>query len=254
MAKRQVKPKPEQHVEEAKNGKATKRTFQEILKYIFATIGGITTLIALISLGQDFVIHRSDSRAQATLLVAQQLQQESQLTLIAAQATQVGLAQKQLELEEMAAAANGSAATATEIAKAIAQLKSTQEASKILVYNFTVSGKLGWQFTGVQVKSGQHVEISYQNGNWAGRAGLGPLFPDIWADANGIGYQIYYDEFNLKTNFASLIGKLGNDAAFPIGTFHSLIVDSSGPLYLRMHDIDMTDNDGSINVQIQLLP
>ena len=120
--------------------------------------------------------------------------------------------------------------------------------------NFAVSGTEGWQSTGVEVNQGEQIEIIYTDGTWAGRVGWGPSLPDIWADAGGTGYQIYYDEFGITSSFASLIGKIGDGPVIQVGRSYDSVSTQAGTLFLRMFDIDMSDNAGSINIQIIVWP
>jgi hypothetical protein len=118
----------------------------------------------------------------------------------------------------------------------------------------SVSGSQGWQSTGIKINQGQSFQIIYMSGSWAGRVGWGPSLPDIWTDAGGIDFDIYYPEFGRTGKFASLIGQIGNGPIFQVGRRYSAQSSQSGILSLRMFDTDMSDNDGSINVQIIISP
>jgi hypothetical protein len=119
--------------------------------------------------------------------------------------------------------------------------------------NVDVSGKLGWQSTGLIVQKGQHVSVN-ATGQWAGRVGWGPSLPDIWADANGVNFTIYYPEFGITDSFGRLMGRIGNRAAIPLGTNADFISESTGEFSLCMFDVDMSDNAGSISVEIVVEP
>lgn len=227
---------------------------------IVAVIG---LIVAILQLSQSISSGQEQERSQAAS-VAKQLE---------AQATIASYLERQLEVQyqiaTLQAGGSGIPSTGTAIAQQRAELKSTEEALKGAKASFevtataiairtptpnsvtmAVSGKQGWQSTGVEVNKGQRVQIIYKNGTWAGRAGLGPTFPDIWADAAGTGYQIYYPEFGITGSFASLIGKVGDGPILQIGRSFDFVTERSGMLYLRMFDTDMSDNAGSINVQI----
>ncbi len=122
------------------------------------------------------------------------------------------------------------------------------------VVNVVVSGTLGWQSTGVTINQSQHIQIIYEDGTWAGRVGFGPSLPDIWTDAEGIDFQIYYPEFDVTSRFASLIGKIGDGPIFQVGRSLNSMSSQTGTLFLRMFDSDMSDNAGSINVQVIVQP
>jgi hypothetical protein len=115
---------------------------------------------------------------------------------------------------------------------------------------FEISGASGWHDTGIQVKSGDVVNIEYISGKWACRVGFGPELPDIWADAAGIDYEIYYPELNMTAKFCSLIGKVGNNHAFSVEKEYQLTSFWDGNLFLRVHDIDMSDNEGSVIIAV----
>jgi hypothetical protein len=122
------------------------------------------------------------------------------------------------------------------------------------VATVSVSATEGWQSTGIAVGQGQHVQIVYQDGMWAGRAGHGPSYPDIWTDARGIDYEIFYPEIGITSRFGSLIGKVGNGPVLQIGSSYGFVSEQSGVLFLRMHDTGLDDNAGSINVAILVWP
>lgn len=118
-----------------------------------------------------------------------------------------------------------------------------------------VSGMTGWQSTNIVVSPGQSVQINYLEGQWAGRVGYEPELPDIWTDAWGTDQEIYYDEIGISSNFGGLIAKIGDSLPFYVGGDYQFTSDSSGILYLRMHESDggFNDNEGSIVVSIIIL-
>jgi hypothetical protein len=122
------------------------------------------------------------------------------------------------------------------------------------IINVVVSGTLDWQSTGVTVNQGQQIQIVYKDGTWAGRVGFGPSLPDIWTDAGGIDFQIYYPEFGVTGRFASLIGKIGDGPIIQVGSSYNSMSTETGTLFLRMFDTDMSDNAGSINIQVIVKP
>ena len=117
---------------------------------------------------------------------------------------------------------------------------------------FTVFANQPWQDTGVAVNQGQRIQIVFKDGTWAGRVGWEPSLPDIWTDAGGIDYQIYYPEFGITSRFASLIGKIGNGPVLQVGHSYDSLSAQTGVIFLRMFDTDLSDNDGSINVEVMV--
>jgi len=120
----------------------------------------------------------------------------------------------------------------------------------------TVDGKLGWQDSGVQVSERDHLTVRYVSGQWANNVN------GQYVDANG--YPGFYPSSvegvcgqapMPNEQNGALIGQIGNGPAFLIGNHLSFIADRSGMLSLRMNDADacMTDNGGSIMVNIDLL-
>lgn len=118
----------------------------------------------------------------------------------------------------------------------------------------SVSGKQEWQSTGVAVDKGQLIRISYKTGQWATRIGFGPSLPDVWTDAGGVNQEIFYPEIGVTARLGSLIGRIGNGSTIKIGLSFAFISDQAGMLFLRMHDTDMSDNDGAIEAEIKVSP
>ena len=117
-----------------------------------------------------------------------------------------------------------------------------------------VSGNLGWQGSGIYVDRGSEINVSYVDGLWAARVGFGPELPDIWADGNGTEFLIDYPELGLEARFASLIARIENGTPILIGNSRIFDAELDGQLFFRMHDVDMTDNDGEIVIQVRVEP
>lgn len=113
----------------------------------------------------------------------------------------------------------------------------------------------GWQSTGIYLEEGQRVFIEFVDGSWAARVGFEPEHPDIWTDASGTGYEMFYPEIGIDATFGSLLGMINGGQAFEIGGYVDLIPTESGELFLRMNDSDggLVDNAGSIRVKIEIL-
>jgi len=124
------------------------------------------------------------------------------------------------------------------------------------IASISVSAKQGWQSTDIILRQGQRFQIEYQSGQWAGRVGYGPDLPDIWTDAEGTSQEIFYPEIGLTARFGSLIGKINDGPTLLLGKFYDFNSDTSGILFLRMHDSDggLNDNEGSLQINIKVWP
>jgi len=118
---------------------------------------------------------------------------------------------------------------------------------------FSVDAKLPWQDTGIQIVAGDVVQVKYLSGSWTTWKGHHPL-------VGPTGNEALSDPKNPNHPLPSaypgvLIGKVGGNGTIrAIGaelTFHST---DSGNLYLQINDDLMSDNDGSLLVQIMLNP
>jgi len=102
----------------------------------------------------------------------------------------------------------------------------------------------GWQSTGLNVKSGQVITITYVSGVWSAFTGDNG-YP--WDPGSSGGYQP-------NANWHGMIARIGG-ADQPVFTVNSpsyqLIAPASAFLYLRINDIDVGDNSGSIMVSIK---
>jgi len=117
---------------------------------------------------------------------------------------------------------------------------------------FEVLANQGWQSTGVQVKSGDLLSITFISGIWSGKTGnnlfTGPErgHPSQDYNCNPLPHK--------ETGYNALIGKIWYGKPFVVGRRFLGSADISGTLYLRMNDCDewLEDNEGSIVVNIQL--
>lgn len=110
-----------------------------------------------------------------------------------------------------------------------------------------VDAAKGWQNTGVIVLAGQPITIRAA-GRWTLVGEVGPA-----------GVQLPKEVMEVKEVREARLGSLlaavntGNskeDKPFVIGLEKSYTPDKPGQLYLMMHDIDHSDNQGSIKVEI----
>ena len=137
------------------------------------------------------------------------------------------------------------AAQALATARAPARSTATTASKVLKSVVVEVTATDDWQDTGVQVQKGQTLEIEYLSGVWHS-------WPGAYCSAGG-----YPDtRFNCcSVDFAicGLIGYLGSQSPFGVGSHKSFVVPVDGRLSLRMNDSDRRDNSGSIQVRIRVL-
>jgi len=108
---------------------------------------------------------------------------------------------------------------------------------------FQVWANRGWQDTGVVALAGRPLAIRAQ-GQWTFtlKAPLGPA---------GMGIPKELRDFNLGCLVGVIdTGKKDEMKPFVVGETKSFAAEKTGPLYLRMWDIDPEDNQGSLQVEI----
>ncbi|HEX4144350.1 MAG TPA: hypothetical protein VHY91_12650 [Pirellulales bacterium] len=108
---------------------------------------------------------------------------------------------------------------------------------------FEVQANRDWQDTGVRVIAGKPLKMT-ASGTWTLNlsADLGP---------DGLEMPKVLKDFK----FGSLIGMVDDPAAkepkyFAIGSAKDLTTDQSGPLLVRIHDPDPSDNHGALTLEI----
>ena len=106
----------------------------------------------------------------------------------------------------------------------------------------------GWQSTGVRLQANETAVIRAK-GQWL-------YTPGEWHDARG--HKRYpAPSFYPMTGVAGgiLIGRVGEDGYIqPIGTNGSIWSDKAGMLYLRINDDILSDNEGSLQVTVEVIP
>jgi hypothetical protein len=109
-----------------------------------------------------------------------------------------------------------------------------------------VSATADWQTTGVYVHKGERLRITAGNEEWYPQGSYA-------IDADGTGSNIYSSEIGLNASLGSLIAKYGeNGSPFVVGKNRELVVDGDGHLLVRIHDGNLKDNRGSINIVIKV--
>ena len=115
---------------------------------------------------------------------------------------------------------------------------------------YTVIAYQEWQNTGVWLQAGQTVSIQSVSGTWS-------PWPNYLVDANGCtDISLCSQDPAQPSNaapvalHAALIGKIGDGQPFGVGMGAVVTASSEGTLYLRINDISLSDNSGSITVEI----
>jgi hypothetical protein len=125
----------------------------------------------------------------------------------------------------------------------------------ISVPNVTsVSSLLGWQQTGLYLKSGDKYYVEYRGGSWSvnihGYPYVGPLgLPNDIDNKVDNGSKI-----DLSVPYGYLLGKVGSGNVVTVGDKGGpFTADATGFLSLRMNDGDniLGDNDGAISVALR---
>ena len=117
---------------------------------------------------------------------------------------------------------------------------------------FEVIAAKGWQDTGVQVNSGDRLEMIYIEGLWTGKTENN----NYTGPEGGKPSQDYPCSpiSHKETGYNALIGKIWYGKPFMVGRHFIGTALISGTLYLRMNDCDewLADNEGSVYVTIQI--
>lgn len=106
----------------------------------------------------------------------------------------------------------------------------------------------GWQSTGVRLEAYETAVIRAK-GEWL-------YTPDEWHDANG--HKRYpAPSFYPMSGVAGgvLLGRVGDEGSIQfVGTRGRVYTDVPGMLYLRINDDVLTDNEGSLQISIEVIP
>lgn len=118
-------------------------------------------------------------------------------------------------------------------------------------HSMTVAASAGWQAADVQLEAGQRVSIVQTSGLWTSGEGLGPY------NANGGRSHICRGSDCVEPvpgfRKGGLVARVGQDGVpFAVGERQRFMAERSGLLYLRMNDIDLSDNEGAITVEIRV--
>ena len=104
-----------------------------------------------------------------------------------------------------------------------------------------------WTDTGIVVGSGDLLSIHYLSGEWS-------PWPGGSYDAIGSGGDPRC-RCNVMdgVSHAALIGKIGDTPPFLVGEAYRHSVGESGTLYLGINDVDVYDNSGYLEVEVQVI-
>ena len=115
-------------------------------------------------------------------------------------------------------------------------------------YTCEVYANKEWQDTGISVIIGQRVSL-VASGQWShGLSESGGMYGPG-------GYDKYENAYLLpQARVGSLVGKIGLEPPFLIGTGTSFVANVEGLLQLSMNDVpgSFYNNDGSVRVQIEV--
>lgn len=115
---------------------------------------------------------------------------------------------------------------------------------------FEVLANVPWQDTGLRVNAGDLVTIQYSSGSWTTWSGSHPF---VDGDGNiGLGDPKNPEHPVSGAYPGVLIAKVGDEIPREIGNQKEFRPCASGPLYLQMNDDILSDNEGSIVVQISV--
>jgi hypothetical protein len=119
---------------------------------------------------------------------------------------------------------------------------------------FDVHAKQRWQDTGIQVKSGDRLNIVQVGGMWTHWE---PGGEELLYDANGYAALGLQPDTSLPSAFiGALIGRIGEEDGhvFSVGRWGVITSPAEGTLFLAMNDGYYEDNAGFITVQIIVEP
>ncbi len=118
---------------------------------------------------------------------------------------------------------------------------------------FSVSSRVGWQQTTINLTVGDTYSVAYESGTWTVDY---RNFPYVGPGgySNSVDQKIYQGcKYDPQVNYAVLLGVIGDSAtAFAVNLGGIFTANSTGPLYLRINDDDacLGDNDGSVTMYI----
>ncbi len=114
-----------------------------------------------------------------------------------------------------------------------------------------VEADQGWQSVGVDVELGDQVVIAYMFGDWRSNPDDPLHGPD-----GGTSYVCRGEDcVEPVSGFpkGGLIGRIGEDKPFAVGDHVEFVAETGGSLQLRMNDTDLSDNEGSLLIEVTVI-
>ena len=109
-----------------------------------------------------------------------------------------------------------------------------------------VEARRGWQDSGVRAAAGDVLTITHVAGEWS-------PWPGESFDALGSGGDPRCRCNVMQgVSHAALLGRIGDSSPFLVGGEYHRRVGESGPLELRINDVDLNDNSGVLKVLIEV--
>ena len=110
----------------------------------------------------------------------------------------------------------------------------------------SVCAEQGWTNTGIQISEGDFLKITYLGGKWS------PWKGELY-DAIGSGGDPRCRCNVIKgVSHAALIGRIGDYNPFLVGEQYLHKVGENGELFLGINDVDISDNDGCLNAEVEI--
>jgi serine/threonine protein kinase len=230
-----------------------------ILRYWpFAVVGIVAFVAILIASPQEKMVPSvptsTATAARATLKAWEQTAtarvahaQEALAPYYTEESTRIAIAGKTGTVQAIQATAAKSTKVAVEKSK-------TEVAALCIPLSnqcFEVQANNSWQNTSIYVRAGQTLLIQYSFGRWSACAKYGCPYVD--ANGNSNDPLDWPDNIIQNCRNSTLIAKVGN-TIWCTGNLLSKKAVVSGTLQLRMNDIVLSDNDGSITVHITIKP
>lgn len=115
----------------------------------------------------------------------------------------------------------------------------------------TVVANQPWQTTGIRVRRGQVVSITYLDGTWAVLGGARSA--QMRADAAGFESEVRAAGLPLASApVGALLGRIGDGMPFLVGREVRFQSREDGRLQLRINDQFLGDNVGAVQVRVQV--
>jgi serine/threonine protein kinase len=229
-----------------------------VLSWIASRVRPISLLGGLVLVGAIIILGLRVGRGFTRFGASGVLQTETQYTVMAASGTQI---------TDATALPSGNSTrpgipTAQDLlpnASSTQRPSSTATASRtvtptipagVSALPIKVAANLPWQDTGVEVSSGQIVDIGYASGEWTTFKGFHPY-------VHGEGNKGLNDPKNPNHPLPSaypgvLIGRVGTGNVFEVGNARTFVADGRGHVFLQMNDDYLQDNDGALEVKLSV--